>query len=48
MKMILFFIGALLLMGLYLYFVETWRIGCAILWAVFPAYFIAGMAILKI
>lgn len=48
MKMILFFIGLLLLGALYLHFVETWRIGCAILWFVIPAYIVAGVAILKI
>lgn len=48
MKMILFLVGLLLLMGLYLYFVETWRIGCALLWAIIPAYICAGLAILKI
>ena len=48
MKMILFFIGLLLLGGLYLYFVETWRIGCALLWAIIPVYCLAGVAILKI
>lgn len=48
MKMILFFIGLLLLGALYLHFVETWRIGCAVLWAIIPAYCLAGMAILKI
>lgn len=47
MKGILFFIGALLLMGLYLYFLETWRIGCAILWVVCPFYFIIGVAIME-
>jgi hypothetical protein len=47
MKMILFLIGLLLLMGLYLYFVETWRIGCALLWAIIPAYCLAGAAILE-
>lgn len=48
MKMILFFIGLLLLGGLYLHFVETWRIGCALLWAIIPAYCLAAVAILKI
>lgn len=47
MKMILFFIGLLLLGALYLYFVENWRLGCAILWAVIPAYMVAGVAILE-
>ena len=47
MKLTLFFIGLLLLMGLYLYFVETWRIGCALLWAVIPAYCLAAVAIME-
>lgn len=47
MRMILFFIGLLLLGGLYLYFVETWRIGCALLWAIIPAYVLAGVAIIE-
>ena len=44
MKMILFLIGLALLGGLYLWAVEYWRIGCAILWAVIPMYCIAGAA----
>ena len=47
MKIILFLIGALLLMGLYLYFVETWRIGCAVLWIVGPLYFVVGAALIE-
>lgn len=47
MKMILFLIGLLLLSGLYLYFVETWRIGCALLWFIIPAYCLAGWAIME-
>ena len=47
MKMILFLIGLLLLSGLYLYFVETWRIGCALLWVIIPAYCLAGWAAME-
>lgn len=47
MKWVLFYCGALLLSGLYLYFVETWRIGCAILWFVAPVYFVAGVALIE-
>lgn len=47
MKMILFLIGLLLLGGLYLHFVETWRIGCAVLWAIIPAYCLAAVAIME-
>ena len=47
MKIILFLIGLLLLSGLYLYFVETWRIGCALLWLIIPAYCLAGWAIME-
>jgi hypothetical protein len=48
MRLVLYILGALLLCGLYLHFVETWRIGCAILWVVIPAYICAGLAISKI
>lgn len=48
MKIILFLIGLLLLSGLYLYFLEAWRIGCALLWAIIPAYCLAGVAVMKI
>jgi hypothetical protein len=48
MKVILFICGLLILGGLYLYFLEAWRIGCALLWAIIPAYCLAGVAILKI
>lgn len=47
MRLVLFILGALLLGGLYLYFLETWRIGCAILWAVIPFYLITGAAIIE-
>ena len=47
MKMILFLIGLLLLGGLYLYFVETRRIGCALLWLIIPAYCLAGWAAIE-
>jgi hypothetical protein len=47
MKIILFLIGLLLLGGLYLYFVETWRIGCALLWLIIPAYCLAGWAAIE-
>ena len=47
MKQALFFIGALLLGALYLYFVETWRIGCALLWVIIPAYLLAGVAAIE-
>lgn len=45
---ILFFVGLAILSALYLYFLEVWRIGCAVLWFVIPAYICAGLAILKI
>jgi hypothetical protein len=45
---ILFFIGLALLGALYLYFLEAWRLGCAILWFVIPAYICAGLAVMKI
>lgn len=47
MRLVLFILGALLLGGLYLYFLETWRIGCAVLWALIPAYICAGVAIIE-
>lgn len=47
MKMILFCVGLALLGGLYLYFLETWRIGCAVLWFVMPAYIVAAVAIME-
>jgi hypothetical protein len=47
MKMCLFFIGLLLLGGLYLYFVEVWRLGCALLWAIIPAYCLAAVAMVE-
>lgn len=47
MRLVLFILGALLLGGLYLYFLETWRIGCAILWIVGPLYFVAGAAMVE-
>jgi hypothetical protein len=47
MKIMLFLIGLLLLGGLYLYFVETWRIGCALLWVIIPGYCLAGWAVLE-
>ena len=47
MKIILLLIGLMLLSGLYLYFVETWRIGCALLWLIIPAYCLAGWAVLE-
>jgi hypothetical protein len=47
MKMILFLIGLLLLGGLYLHFVETWRIGCAFLWLIIPAYCLAAVAMVE-
>lgn len=47
MKLILFLIGLGLLCGLYLYFVETWRIGCLILWIAIPVYMLAGWAMIE-
>lgn len=47
MRLVLFILGALLLGGLYLYFLETWRIGCAALWIVIPLYFVAGAAMVE-
>lgn len=46
--LILFFIGLAILSALYLYFLEAWRLGCAILWFIIPAYICAGLAIMKI
>ena len=44
---ILFFIGLAILGGLYLYFLEAWRVGCAVLWFVIPAYCLAGVALIE-
>jgi len=45
---ILFFVGLAMLCALYLYFLEAWRLGCAVLWFVIPAYICAGLAIMEV
>lgn len=47
MKNILFMMGLFLLGGLYLHFVETWRIGCLIMWVVIPFYIVGGYHLLR-